>query len=173
MVSVPVAAQLMKKVQTKMDWKNSGNVPGFVPSAAAGLRQAPWGWGWLRFERSSWYVEDYRNCGDSRGAQAGGKSRSGVERHDQGQGKEAPVAYPNTALLPADHAPVPGAEVTKLGDLEASLQEARKLLGASRLASCGCLPQGIGEPRTFRLGGDRLDFAPGRRIGRDLVACKS
>jgi len=45
------------------------------------------------------------------------------------KGKEAPVAYPNTAYYLPIMLLFLGQKVTKLGDLEESLQEARKLLG--------------------------------------------
>ena len=46
------------------------------------------------------------------------------------KGKEAPVAYPNTAYYLPIILLFLGRKVTKLGDLEESLQEAKKLLGA-------------------------------------------
>ena len=48
----------------------------------------------------------------------------------QEKGKEAPVAYPNTAYYLPIILLFLGRKVTKLGDLEESLQEAKKLLGA-------------------------------------------
>jgi acetyl-CoA synthase len=45
------------------------------------------------------------------------------------KGREAPVAYPNTAYYLPIMLLFLGQKVTKLGDLEESLQEARKLLG--------------------------------------------
>ena len=44
-------------------------------------------------------------------------------------GKDAPIAYPNTAYFLPIMLMLLGQKVQKLGDLEESLQEARKLLG--------------------------------------------